>query len=118
MIAQRGGAPFAAPSGGKPGRAEREASRMKPAGSGGPKTKRRLSFNEKHALETLPGKIAALEKEVAELQKRLNDPTLYARDRQTFEEVSAALVRAQAELAGAEHRWLELEILREEIGSL
>jgi ATP-binding cassette subfamily F protein uup len=91
---------------------------MKPEGGGEPKPKRRLSFNEKHALETLPAKIAVLEKEVAELQKRLSDPALYAKDRQIFEEASASLMKAQAELAGAEHRWLELEMLREEIGGL
>jgi ATP-binding cassette subfamily F protein uup len=118
MIAQRGGVPLSAPAGGKPAKAGRGGSKIKPAESGEPKTKRRLSFNEKHALETLPAKIAALEKEVVDLQKRLNDPALYAKDRQTFDEASAALVKAQAELAGAEHRWLELEILREEIGSL
>jgi ABC transport system ATP-binding/permease protein len=118
MIAQRGAAPFSAPGGGKPAKAGRGAPRIKPSESAEPKTKRRLSFNEKHALETLPAKIAALENEVAELQKRLGDPELYAKDRQTFDSVSAALVKAQAELASAEHRWLELEMLREEIGSL
>jgi ABC transport system ATP-binding/permease protein len=118
MIVQRGEAAFSAPGGGKPAKAERAAPKMKPAGAGEPKARRRLSFNEKHALETLPARIAALGREVAELQMRLGDPALYAKNRQTFEEVSAALVQAQAELAGAEHRWLELEILREELGSL
>jgi ATP-binding cassette subfamily F protein uup len=118
MIAQRGEAPFAASGGGKPARAPRAGPKTKPAGSGEPKAKRRLSFNEKHALDTLPAKMEALEKEVTELQRQLGDPALYAKDRQTFEEVSAALAKAQAELAGAENRWLELEILREEINSL
>ncbi len=79
------------------------------------KPKRRLSFNEKHALETLPKKMATLEKDIAALQKRLADPALYAKDRQAFEKASAALVSAQNELADAENRWLELEMLREEI---
>jgi ATP-binding cassette subfamily F protein uup len=118
MIAQRGAAPFPASGRGKPAKAQRPGLKTKPAEGGGPKPKRRLSFNEKHALETLPSKIAALEKKVAELQKRLDDPALYTRDRQAFEETSATLVKAQAELGSAEHRWLELEILREEIGGL
>ncbi|MCQ3943412.1 MAG: ABC transporter ATP-binding protein [Alphaproteobacteria bacterium] len=77
--------------------------------------KRRLSFNEKYALENLPKQIAALEAQIRALQTTLDDPTLYARDRKLFDETSAALARAQAELAAAEEKWLELEILREDI---
>src|SRR6266508_265074 len=77
--------------------------------------KRRLSFHEKHALETLPRTIAALQAKVRALRDRLDDPALYARDRKAFDEASAALAAAQAELTAAEERWLELEILREEV---
>jgi len=78
-------------------------------------TKRKLNFNEKHALETLPGKIATLETEIARLQKLMADTTLYARDRATFDQVSSAMTAMQSELAAAEQRWLELELLRDEI---
>ncbi|WP_347263190.1 ABC-F family ATP-binding cassette domain-containing protein [Nitrobacter sp.] len=77
--------------------------------------KRRLSFNEKHALETLPKSIEKLQAEIAKQQRRLDDPDLYARDRTAFEKTSTALTNAQAELQQAEDRWLELEMLREEI---
>ena len=77
--------------------------------------KRRLNFNEKHALETLPKTIEKLHAEIAKRQKLLDDPDLYARDRKKFDEASAAIARAQHELAAAEDRWLELEVLREEI---
>jgi len=77
--------------------------------------KRRLSFHEKHALETLPGKIAALHADLRRLQDRLGDPGLYARDRKAFTETTAALSTTQSQLAAAEERWLELEMLREEI---
>jgi len=77
--------------------------------------KRKLSFHEKHALETLPKTIIALSAEVRALHGRLDDPGLYARDRKSFEEASAALAATQSELAAAEAKWLELEILREEI---
>jgi len=81
-----------------------------------PKTgKRRLSFHEKHALETLPEQIAALQAGVRRLQDQLGDPQLYARDRQAFTQASEALSATQAQLAAAEERWLELEMLREEI---
>jgi ABC transport system ATP-binding/permease protein len=77
--------------------------------------RRRLSFHEKHALETLPKSIAALQAKLRELHQRLDDPSLYARQRQAFDETSAALTAAQTELAAAEEKWLELEVLREEI---
>jgi ATP-binding cassette subfamily F protein uup len=77
--------------------------------------KRRLSFNEKHALETLPKTIENLHAEIASQQRLLDDPALYAKDRKTFDEASNAMARAQQELAAAEDRWLELAVLREEI---
>ena len=80
-----------------------------------PAAKRRLSFNEKHALETLPKTIEKLHTEIAKQQRRLDDPNLYAKDRNAFDEASNAMAKAQQELAAAEDRWLELEVLREEI---
>ncbi len=77
--------------------------------------KRRLNFNEKHALETLPKTIAKLQAEIARQQRILDDPDLYAKDRKKFDEASAAIATAQQALAAAEDRWLELEVLREEI---
>jgi ATP-binding cassette subfamily F protein uup len=77
--------------------------------------KRRLNFNEKHALETLPKTIAKLHAEIAKQQRLLDDPDLYAKDRKKFDAASASIATAQHELAVAEDRWLELEVLREEI---
>jgi ATP-binding cassette subfamily F protein uup len=77
--------------------------------------KRRLNFNEKHALETLPKTIAKLQAAIAKQQKLLDDPDLYTKDRKKFDAASAAIAKAQEELATAEDRWLELEVLREEI---
>jgi ATP-binding cassette subfamily F protein uup len=74
-----------------------------------------MSFHEKHALETLPQTILTLAAKVRALHGRLDDPGLYARDRKSFEETSAALAAAETELAASEARWLELEMLREEI---
>jgi ATP-binding cassette subfamily F protein uup len=80
-----------------------------------PAPKRRLSFNEKHALETLPKTIEKLQAEIAKQQRLLDDPDLYRKDRKKFDEASASIATAQKELAAAEDRWLELEVLREEI---
>jgi ATP-binding cassette subfamily F protein uup len=79
--------------------------------------KRRLSFHEKHALATLPTRIATIEAEMEALHKRLADPNLFARDPKAFEAASTALASKGAELETAETQWLELEILREEIGA-
>ena len=110
MLAQRGddirkpaAKPAAAPAKPKPARPVAEAAR------------RKLNFNEKHALETLPDRMAALEAEVRRLQDKLADPQLYVRDRATFDKASTALAAAQAELHAAEERWLELELLRSQI---
>ncbi|MDZ4365688.1 MAG: ATP-binding cassette domain-containing protein [Afipia sp.] len=80
-------------------------------------SKRRLNFNEKHALETLPKTMAKLQAEIAKHQKLLDDPELYAKDRKKFDAASAAIAKAHTELDAAEEKWIELEMLREEIES-
>jgi ATP-binding cassette subfamily F protein uup len=59
--------------------------------------------------------MAKLQENIRALQKSFDDPSLYARDPKAFAEKSAKLAAAQAELAAAEEKWLQLEILREEI---
>jgi len=75
--------------------------------------KRRMSFKDKHALETLPNTIAALQAEADALQQQLADPKFYARDRAAFENATSALGKLQEQIASAEERWLELETERE-----
>jgi ATP-binding cassette subfamily F protein uup len=77
--------------------------------------KRRLSFKDKHALETLPGEIAKLEAKKTTLSRVLDDPNLYTRDRKRFAATSDELSDVERALAAAEERWLELEMLRSEI---
>ena len=77
--------------------------------------KRRLSFKDKHALETLPKQMTALQDEAKTLSAALADAGLYARDPKAFADKSARLAAVQAELTAAEEKWLELEMLREEI---
>jgi len=79
--------------------------------------KRRMSFKEKHALETLPATIAGWQADAKALQARLDDPAFYARDRAGFEQVSHSLAELHGKIAAAEEQWLELEILREELGA-
>jgi ATP-binding cassette subfamily F protein uup len=77
--------------------------------------RRRMTFKDKHALETLPASIATLRAEAAKLQSKLDDPQYYARDRAAFEETSTALGDLQRRIEAAEAQWLELEIMREEL---
>jgi ATP-binding cassette subfamily F protein uup len=74
---------------------------------------RKLSFKDKHALETLPARITDLEQEIGRLNRVLSDGDLYTRQPAKFAEASKALEAAQAELAKAEEQWLALEMMRE-----
>jgi len=101
----------------RPAASSKPVSESKPAAPA-PETKaakRRLSFNEKHALETLPKQMTVLQAKITELQKKLDDPKLYTRDPKAFTDTSSSLATAQNELSTAEERWLELEMLREEL---
>jgi ATP-binding cassette subfamily F protein uup len=108
MLTQRGPSQSASPTSVKP-RAATEA-RVRPASGS-----RRMSFKDKHALEVLPGQIAALQAEIARLNAVLADPDLYARDPTGFAASGRALEAEQARLEAAEERWLTLEMLREEL---
>jgi ATP-binding cassette subfamily F protein uup len=75
--------------------------------------KRRLSFKDKHALETLPDEIAAMREKARTLQAKLHDPDFYNRDRAGFQTTTAELADLQSKIGAAEERWLELEMERE-----
>ena len=110
MLAQRGSGVEAKEP---PPKAKKSATPEKRKRPDGPPKK--MSFNDKHELETLPARITALEKEIAALHDKLADSNFYARDPKGFAAASAKLEQAQAALAAAEERWLELEALREEL---
>ncbi len=108
MVAQRGaGVSAAAPVTAAPPASARAAATPRP--------KQKLSFKEKHALDGLPKRMTGLQAEIAELEKRLGDQTLFTRDAKTYQTTAQRLEQARAELSGSEHQWLELELLREEL---
>jgi len=112
MVFQRGGGVAAAPARAADKRkAEAAAPRAEKAAS-----KPRLSFKDKHTLETLPAHMEALRRDMQKLRGLLDDPGLYARDPAIFAKASEAYSKADSELAAAEEEWLDLEIRREEIG--
>ena len=112
MLAQRG-----------PGIAEKSVAlpvkpeRNRPARGNSAATaeRRRMTFKQKYALQTLPARIDSLHGKQAALREALSDPSLYTRDRAAFERYSAALAATDADLAVAEDEWLALEMLREEL---
>ncbi len=77
--------------------------------------RRKMSFKDKHALETLPAEIEALGDSIAALQEQMAAADFYSADPEGFERAAADLKAAQTRLAEAEERWLELEMLREEL---
>ena len=110
MVAQRGS--------GVDARDMKVVSRERGAGTAQvPKSreKRKLSFKEKFALETLPAKLKSLDDELARLSSKLGDADLFTRDPKSFENIMARLQAAQAEKHEAEEQWLELELMREEL---
>jgi ATP-binding cassette subfamily F protein uup len=108
MVAQRG-----APLGGKAaatGNAPAGPAAAPSAARADAGPKRKISFKDKHALDTLPARIEELKRLEAKLQGEIGDPKLYARDPTRFAKVTAALATAVTERETAEHRWLELAI--------
>ena len=100
------------------GRGNRKAngkSGGKGGGKGGGKTAQkpsgnrtaRLSFKDRHALDTLPGEIAALEAEIAELEARLADPAFFTSDPDGFAAAADRLAAAREDKEAKETRWLD-----------
>lgn len=79
------------------------------------KGRSKLSFKDKHALETLPGRMDQLAEEARRLHAVLDDAGLYARDPKLFASTTEKLTATEAALAAAEEEWLRLEMLREEL---
>ena len=111
MVAQRGYGVVALPVAPPPGRTERPRA----AAPERPPPKRRLSFKEKHALDTLPSRMEALRGRLESLETKLADPDFAARSPTAFQTATVDYGRVREDLDRLEDEWLELEILREEI---
>ncbi len=91
---------------------------VKPKGETAPKTRTKLSFKDKHALETLPQKMEQAQSQIAQLKSTLADPDLFRKDPTAFNKTAGDLSALEAELADMEEEWLRLELLREELESI
>ena len=99
-----------------------EAEAKKPVASGAPtatkptpKLSAKLSYKQKFALETLPGKIETATKAVATLEAKLSDGNLFAKDPAQFSKIATELDVVRASIDTMEHEWLELEMLKSEV---
>jgi len=113
MVAQRGKGVEAKAAAEKARAKSADQSQVTAPAKAAPKGK--LSYKDKYALETLPGEMAVLEKEIAKLQVEMTDPDLFQRDSGAFKRMADKLGSKQAQLAACEEKWLALEVLREEI---
>jgi len=87
------------------------------SGSGTSKTRAaKMSFKDKHALESLPREIEKIEQRMAGIEKELTDAGLFSRNPERFNALSLDHAALGEDKARKEERWLELEMLREEMG--
>ncbi|APH70000.1 ABC-F family ATP-binding cassette domain-containing protein [Aquibium oceanicum] len=114
LLAQRGSARFERRGG--------QAKAPEPNSSAGAKPEapakaasKKLSYKQKFALETLPGKMETATAAIAKLEAKLADPQFFARDAAGFNRIAGELDKEREALSAMEEEWLELEMLREEI---
>jgi len=74
-------------------------------------TKRKLSFNEKRELESLPTTIEQLESNLAALHEQMADPDFYKQGGDEIAEAQARHKALESEIEQAYGRWEELEQL-------
>lgn len=76
-----------------------------------PQEKKKLTFKDKYALENLPKEIEKLDIEIAEISKKLGDPTFYQQDPKEFNKAAEKLERKKREKDEKEFQLMELEDL-------
>lgn len=77
--------------------------------------KKKLSFKDQHALDTLPAEVETLSMQISELEAQLSDPGLYSKDPDTFLKLNTQLEAKRDLLDEKELRWLELEELKDSL---
>ena len=79
------------------------------------KTKGKLSYKQKFAIENLPKQMAEKEAEIARIEAKMADGTFFTKDPDGFASAAKQMEAARAEISRMEEEWLELEMLREEL---
>ncbi len=91
-----------------------KAARSTPAAQA-ERSKSKLSYKHKFAIENLPVQIAAKQAEAAKLEEKMGDSKFFARDPDGFAKIARTLEGLRGDIARMEEEWLELEMLREEL---
>ena len=79
------------------------------------KKRDRMSFKDKHALETLPKKIEEARSKINSIKTKLAFPDFYSKDPEGFEGLAKSLSLKESKLSRLEDQWLKLELEREEL---
>jgi ATP-binding cassette subfamily F protein uup len=103
MVAQRGEGVVAAPAGAKLAAVEKAERVAAP--------KRKLSFKDQRALDSLPGQIETLRRKLGEIEARMSHPA----SPDAIQTMSAQYAALKGEIETAEEEWLRLEMLKEEL---
>ena len=77
----------------------------------------KLSYKYMRLLETLPGEIESLEKQIKTTEEQLSKPDLYNSDNKKFNQLSQSLEQAKFDLERKLEQWLEVEIMQETINN-
>ncbi|SCX10129.1 ABC transporter ATP-binding protein uup [Agrobacterium sp. DSM 25558] len=111
MMAQRKGASD------EKKKAEKQEKAKSASNAGGEpaKTKGKMSFKQKFALENLPKEMEKTQLEIAQREERMADPNLFAKNPEIFSKLADEMSKLRQKLETMEEEWLELEMLREEL---
>jgi ATP-binding cassette subfamily F protein uup len=91
---------------------DRPSAQSPPAGGRGSK----LSYKDQRDLDRLPGEIERIGVEIASAEEALHDPDLFTRDPARFAELTQRLDQLRVNKDSAEHRWLEVAEMAEQLG--
>lgn len=111
MVSQRGSSRFG-PKGANGAPVE---DKQKPVAAKPKPSSSKMSFKDKHALDTLPGEIDKLDGDIAKVNKALAEPGLFEKDGKRFNQLVRLLEKTQSEKDAKEERWMELEMMREDM---
>ncbi|OJV47104.1 MAG: hypothetical protein BGO28_01505 [Alphaproteobacteria bacterium 43-37] len=79
-----------------------------------PTAPKKLSYKFIHEQECLSSNIESLQKEIATLEEKLSDESLYLKNPQEFSSISNTFSEKKHQLQEAELRWLAIELMKEE----
>ncbi len=82
-----------------------------------PHKKKKLSYKDTYELKILPQKIEEMEKKLKKLEILLNKKNLYSDDKKKFDDTIKQIDETKIKLSFAEERWLQIQILDDEINN-